>query len=380
MLIANLLIAPTLLGTQPVAADFVAAFEQQDPIILRADKVIGPDLDVIENGAVLVRGKTILAVGSTVPSPANVTEVRLQGVLAPGFMDACSSMGLEGPAAENYLQTTPDLLAVDAVDWNGRVWDRLAAHGVTALHVVPDAVNVVAGWSGLLATSGSSPADRVLTLRSRQTLSLIQNSWNGFVDENLGPTSLAGALQILRPAVEGLQETLGSRGAVAVIENAEGLRAIQAEAEKGKFQTVWFAQGDLASYGAGLSGQLVLLPALNDYSWSLRNAEVLRRMHKLGVRIAFGSRSAPGTRDPHLLRHSAMALSRILGNPTAGLAAITQHAAEAAGAAGKMGIIAPGARADLVLWSAHPLDATAKVKAVMIGGERVETHSSREDS
>ena len=63
--------------------------------------------------------------------------------------------------------------------------------------------------------------------------------------------------------------------------------------------------------------------------------------------------------------------SRLARDPLAAMRGLTIASAELAGVADQLGSIQAGKRADLVLWSAHPLDATARVRAVMIGGKTV---------
>jgi imidazolonepropionase-like amidohydrolase len=74
--------------------------------------------------------------------------------------------------------------------------------------------------------------------------------------------------------------------------------------------------------------------------------------------------------DFNSLRNSAMAWSRITRNPQAAFASITSNPAKMLGRK-DIGVIAKGARADLVLWTAHPLDAQARVLATMIAGDTV---------
>ena len=50
------------------------------------------------------------------------------------------------------------------------------------------------------------------------------------------------------------------------------------------------------------------------------------------------------------------------------MAAITSNAAAFIGS-DQVGAIEKGRRADLVLWSAHPLDPSAQIRAVLIHGE-----------
>ena len=61
------------------------------------------------------------------------------------------------------------------------------------------------------------------------------------------------------------------------------------------------------------------------------------------------------------------------------LAMITSNPAQAIGMGGEIGSLAPGRRADLVIWSGDPLEATSAAEAVYIDGVRqpLETHQTR---
>ena len=60
------------------------------------------------------------------------------------------------------------------------------------------------------------------------------------------------------------------------------------------------------------------------------------------------------------------------------IAAVTAHPAQMLGLGGKAGVIQPGARADLLLLSGDPLDATTWIEQVMIGGRMV--YDRKEDA
>ena len=55
----------------------------------------------------------------------------------------------------------------------------------------------------------------------------------------------------------------------------------------------------------------------------------------------------------------------------AALAAVTRIPADILGVSAQVGTLEPGKRADVVIWSSHPLDLGAEVLAVFSGGERV---------
>ncbi|RMH01419.1 MAG: hypothetical protein D6702_11570 [Planctomycetota bacterium] len=343
----------------------------QDPpiLLLRADGVIGPDCVLIPDGVVLVRGDRILAVGQKVATPSSARVIQLEGVLAPGFVDAFTRLGAEGGISEASSWSTPRLRAVDALDPDAEVWRERLAHGVTAAQLVPavrdpdgDPIRVLAGTAGVVASGGR---DRLLLAVGRSTVGLISGP---FTSREGGPGSLAGAAEALGRSLAADPGVVGAK-ALVVVDSAEGVRA--GRAALADRDLAWLGRGDPAAYGGLLRGELLGLPAIDDGNWTPRRIETWRRLHAAGVRIAFGTGAGGSWNGPGALRASAMAFARATGDAAAALAAITRNAADLAGLGRGYGRLAPGARADLVLWSGHPLDAAARVRSVMIAGRTV---------
>jgi hypothetical protein len=120
----------------------------------------------------------------------------------------------------------------------------------------------------------------------------------------------------------------------------------------------------------------VILDPLSDLPGSfdmlgarLENAALL---HSAGVPIAFTSGDTHNARDVRQLAGNAVAH----GLPwSAALAAITAAPADIFGIGSTYGRIAPGMNADLVLWSADPLEITSVADRVWIAGRPVEMRS-----
>jgi len=332
----------------------------QEPLVLHADAVLRPDGSLLADGRVLLRGDTILAVGLSVPMPAGVRVLRLHGVLAPGFVDAFTSGGTVQPLREDSRRLTPALRAGDAVDPEADFWGEALAHGITAALVVPDPVRVVAGRAAPVPTAAPAPAGE-----GPVVLSLAPSS---FRDEVLGPTSLPGGLALLRGWLAAL-DGRPREGFLVWLEDAPGARAALALLGEGTVPAGFLLLGDPGAYGGLLAGRRAGLRAPGMAGLDSRTLETWRRLHAAGVRLAFGTAGGP----PAALRESAMALARATGDPAGALAAVTSTAADLAGLGRRHGRLAPGARADLVLWSAHPLDAGARVLGVMVGGRTVHT-------
>lgn len=355
--------------------------QSPDAVILQPDAVVMEDGSLQPGALVLLKRDRVLAVGTSVPQPAGAEVLRLHGVLAPGFVDAFTQLGLSDAANESTAAVTPGLYTADSVDRRDPVWRKLLAQGVTAVQVIPEptdsgpggnfAVNAVAGWSAVLAPGAADGQDLVSETQARQVFGLYDAPYNGGL-ANAGPVSLPGVLETLDGALAAGIPGLSEHGALFQVESAAAVRAAKERAKKEGFAAVYVARGDVGSYGGELANELVGLSALADESYSLHGLETWRRLHAAGAKVAFGSdRRSAGGSLPELLRTSAMAYARATGDPAAGLAAITRNAAALAGQGRERGRIAAGARADLVLWSGHPLDSSSRVLSVLVGGRTV---------
>ena len=129
----------------------------------------------------------------------------------------------------------------------------------------------------------------------------------------------------------------------------------------------WMVADELAEAGVPvLLDPLLNLPGdFDKLGARLDNAALL---HEAGVRIAFAQ-------TPDMESHNARKMRQLAGNAVAhglphdvALRALTVGAAEIFGIDDAMGAIAPGQRADLVLWSGDPLEVTSAADQVFVGG------------
>ena len=336
---------------------------QQSATILAPDAIVAADGQLLEGYKVVIADGKIIEVAAD-PRTAGV-EVRLHGVLSPGFVDAFAQLGAEIFLTEQSDKVTPGLLAVDGARLDSDAWQELAKHGVTSAHLVPDPTNVLSGSGALIATASEASVAKVTDGQTVQIASLLSSSVS---DGRVGPSSLAGALEVLHESVA----THGARALGSLpwffVEDAAGTRSVKTLMGDLNINSAKFILlGDPGEYAGLFTDELVGLPAFSMGELA-RRAELWRRMSKANISVAFGTRMS--NIEYNSLRSSAMAWSRITRNPQAAFESITVNPATMLGR-DDIGRIAKGARADLVLWSAHPLDAQARVLATMIAGETV---------
>jgi imidazolonepropionase-like amidohydrolase len=138
------------------------------------------------------------------------------------------------------------------------------------------------------------------------------------------------------------------------------------------------------------SGIPVIASAVNDLPASFEQLAATQsnvgRMRNAGVHVAIGMIDDNDTRylfDARQYAGNLVGLQRLPGATGVSwgeaLAMITSRPAEAIGMGGEIGSLAPGRRADLVIWSGDPLEGSSAAEQVFIDGVRqpLETHQTR---
>jgi imidazolonepropionase-like amidohydrolase len=100
----------------------------------------------------------------------------------------------------------------------------------------------------------------------------------------------------------------------------------------------------------------------------------VKRVHDAGIRVAFGTDTGPAARFQGFFEHLELEMMVEAGlTPMQAIVSATGTAADCWGMAGRIGTIAPGAAADLLVLSANPLERIANTRAIdaiYIGGRR----------
>ena len=150
------------------------------------------------------------------------------------------------------------------------------------------------------------------------------------------------------------------------------------------------SEGWLVADKIAASGIPVIASAVNDLPASFEEIAATQsnvgRMRAAGVNVAIGMIDDNDTRNLFMERQYAgnlVALQRVPGATGVSwgeaLAMITSRPAQAIGMGGDIGSLAPGRRADFVIWSGDPLEGSSAAEQVYIDGVRqpLETHQTR---
>jgi len=424
---------PVRLATRLFVFGLVASpLAAEDPALAitnaRVVTVSGP---VIERGTVVVVKGRIAAVGADVVVPAGATVVDGSGkTLYPGLFDALTSIGLEEVAA---VAATVDTTEVGDVNPHAKAWVALhpdselipvaRANGLTVVLSAPSG-GLVSGQSALVRLSGTTP--EALTLKAPAALHVVYPS---------GRPPSESSRESEEPEAKTLEERLKEKRKnqeaalarlVSLFGEAKAHAAAAAAAERGARPVpatslaldavAPFARGEApvviraddeddirrsVRFGSEQGLRLVIAGGLeawrcasllkeknvavllnvdrlpsresDPYDAPYANAAVL---HRAGVRFAIVTDDAENVRN--LPYEAAMAAA--YGLPAAeAVRAITLSPAEIFGVADRVGAIAPGRDAHLVLATGDILDTRTQVTHVWIDGvaQPLETRHTR---
>lgn len=375
-------------------------------------------------GSLLLDGGKIAALGETLNTQAfesaeDVEVLDAAGCLVlPGFIDAHCHVGIgeeiyrwEG---EDYNEmtdpVTPDLRAIDAINPEDEGFRDARLGGVTAVFTGPGSANVVGGCGVVMKTAGKIVDKMVIRDPAGLKIALGENPKMVYGEQKKMPTTRMGTAALLRQALVDAQTYMdkleqGQNDADKAPERDLGLevlvkalkREIPLRAHAHRADDIMTAvriakefQVDLilehCTDGhkivrelAELGYPAVVGPILMNRSKvelkdkSLKTPGILA---KAGVKVALMTDHSV-TPIEQLPLCAALAWKAGMDKEEA-LRAITINPAEILGVAERIGSLEVGKDADVVVWSEHPFEISARPLYVIIDGRVVspEDHNS----
>lgn len=359
-------------------------------MLVRAKTIVAAPGVELTDSQILLRGGKVVAVGDAVPADVAQDVLRVDlgnAVVVPGFVVPHAYLARGEDLAETADAYTPELHAIDAYDPFGEQAQRMLSGGVTTAVVAPRSANTFAGVGGAVKTGPAG--GQVVREQCFSKLALVPES----LDQQRFPTSRMGAMNLIRTAFESAASPTASVTADRQVLRAVTSGALPLVVHARTHDEICCALDlvDPARQGplAGTATRLILIGgqaagkclrrigALNVAVWlePLQpglDDEVLELPAMLAgqrIRFAFTADSAAELRLSAALavRHGLAA--------SAALAAMTQVPAALLGIDDRTGTLLQGKDADLVAFTGNPLDLTARILAVCIGGRPVVANS-----
>lgn len=370
---------------------------------------MGPQ-GTITKGTLLIEDGRITAIGTevTVPSDARVIDAKGQPV-TPGLFDALTSIGLSevtlsAGIEDDETRTSRLVIAPDAsfaFNPANTFIPSTRIEGITRAAISMKITNRIFAGQGALVHFGTS-ADLVTRPRGfifahlgergginaggsraaawvefnaalREADNLMtqpRNHWEGGKNE---PMFAHVDLEALLPAVQGEIPLIIQVNRVADIRRVLDLKTARPAMRIVLYQATeaWHVAAELAEAGiAVLVHPLDNLPS--DFNRIHTTMENAARLQAAGVKIAFTS-WGPSRRNfgPSLLpQFAGVAVANGLAWEEA-LKAMTIAPAQIYGVSDRIGTLAPGKEADVVIWSGDPLEVMEHAVHVFIQGEEI---------
>lgn len=411
------MIAPLLLraalaaaaGDAPTAA--AAAPAASESIVLQGAEVDVGDGNVFKPGTVVVTDGRIVAVGPTPPLPSGAKVVDCgKLVLTAGLVDAASQLGTFRfeAFAEQASEVIPQLDAADAIDYFSKDFEQLVRDGVTTIYVTGEASSVISCRGAAVKTGGPLPGRKLAATPCVKVTLGPESSYRGgqnqppfrFGDLTMyarRPTTRMGSMWVFREAFHDalrFKQTGKSDGDPAAMkalldvmdgkvklrfqarEAADVRSAQRACDEFGLTFAIEYGNevGECMDLVAAKKIPVIFGPARYGDSRTGRYEAPLTawRTPKLLAEqgVPFCLTASDGAGDSGLARQAGFAIKNGLDRARA-LRAVTADAAVMLGLDKKIGRVAEGLDADLVLWNGPPFDDTSRPVLVLINGHPV---------
>ena len=362
------------------------------------------------NGSLVVTEGRIADLGSDVVVPDGHEVIDADGGwLLPGLIDAHVHLGVheegEGWAGADFNETTDPVTAaaraLDAVNPNDTGFDDALANGVTTVNVNPGSANPIGGLTVALKTFGAIVDDMVLRSPSGLKAALGENPKRVYGEQKKAPgTRLGVALTVRKAFAE------ARHWAAKPHEERDADLVSEALTQVLNREIPWrqhcHRADDIATairIADEFGYELVLDHGTEAY-------KLADRIAARGIPVLYGplmvSRSKVEVRErtprgPGLLAQAGVKVSIITDHPVVpidflitqaalavregmdpqeALKAVTINPAEVLGVADRVGSLETGKDADLVLWSADPLDTRNRVLRTWVSGAQVYTFDS----
>ncbi len=393
----------------------------QGTYVIRGARVVtasGPD---IENGTVVIRGGKIEAVGTNVAAPAGAEEINAQGLTVyPGMIDLGTSIGLVeissgGPGgvdASEVGDINPNAQAITAVNPHSAYVNVARVEGVTSVATLPLG-GLIAGQAAFINLDGTTAAEMAVVPSAALVINYPRVSTTSF-DALFNPQegNLNEAVTTRDRQLEQLRKVLRDAEAYGRAQDAYArdarlprpdrdvvlaslvpyvrgerpvffranreteIRGAVRFAEELRLKPVILGGGEAWKVTAFLREKnvpviltnILDLPPREDDPYDT-NYAAAAKLQQAGVRFCISSGSA-GQFVRNLPLYAGMAAAFDLPRAEA-VKAVTLYPAEIMGVADRLGSIAPGKAANLIVTDGDLLDARTHVRHLFIAGRRL---------
>ncbi len=372
-------------------------------IAIKGGKIFSMDQrGIIDNVVIIVEGPFIKAVGENIPIPEDCVVINAAGkFILPGFIDAHSHIGLEeeiyrvegDDVNETSDPITPELQAMDGINFADLAFADALAGGVTRSVSLPGSANIIGGQAVFLKHLAANMSEMVYKNPWGLKAALGENPKRVYSQQKKTPITRMASASLLREALFIARQNMDKKDLPArEIYRQKALRAVlQKEMPlmvhahraddimtalriKDEFDIDMIIQHGTEAFKVAdellkrnvpvLLGPLLVNRAKVEMKEvSFKTAAKLARQ---GVKFSFIT-DHPVIPVKHLRECAAFAVREGLDEDIA-LKALTVNAAEILKVDHEIGSIAVGKRADIVIFDRHPFDFRSQMQHIMVDG------------
>lgn len=374
-------------------------------IALVGGKVFTMCGEPLENATVLAQNGKILAVGRGLGIPDGFRTIDASGkVVTPGIIDSHTHLGVYGEGMawagedgnEKSDPVTPGVHTLDAIHPADIGLAEAYRGGITTVMIAPGSANPVGGQCVLAKTKAKMTADEMI-IRSYAGLKIAfgENPRRCYgVEQKKAPITRMGTANLIRETFykavqymkkqgeKDFQFNLGMEAVARVLRKEMPLRAHAHRADDiitairiaKEFAIDIIVEHATESYLVAEVLARENIPAIIGPTLTTRSKMEVKDknmatpaiLHQHGVSFAMMS-DHPVIPSCFLPVYAGLATRYGLPEEQ-GLKMITSEAAKILGLSDRLGSIAPGLDADLVVWSGHPFHLASRPELIMVDG------------
>ncbi|HYA23913.1 MAG TPA: amidohydrolase, partial [Terriglobales bacterium] len=203
---------PTYLGLLMAALSVSAALGQQaahNEVVIKNAIVMTATHGTISNGSVYIKDGKIAAVGKDVNAPASATVVDAGGkYLTPGLIDSHSHIALDEDVNEATSPITPQMMMIDAFDYQDKAIYRVLAGGVTTSLLLHGSANMIGGQAVVIKHKYGLNRDAMLFPGAPQSIKFAsgENPKRVYGGRDQLPSTRMGNFEVQREALVQAQD------------------------------------------------------------------------------------------------------------------------------------------------------------------------------
>lgn len=353
----------------------------------------------------LIKNGKIAKLAPSITPSKDETVFNARGMrVYPGFIDAHSHIGiaqeketLQGDITnEGTNPITPCMRAIDAINPMDSAFHNAIASGITGVMVGPGSANPIGGQFAFIKTDGRRIDDMIVKAPAAIKIAFGENPMTNYGMNGNMPSTRMAIASLIREELFKAQQYFASESADCQkdfsLECYRDLFAgkIPLKAHVHRADDIFTAIRIAKEFGLGLTldhcteGHLIAdaiaqsgYPAIVGPTLASRTKDEVAQsdfktpglLQKAGVTVALTT-DHPVSRIQHLPLCAGLAAHEGWDEWHA-LRAITIDAARICRVDDRLGSLAPGKDADIVIWDGNPLEIGASVKAAFINGQQV---------